>query len=74
MPKRQPEYRQHRPHGEFIQGLDAAVGDRESFRAGLVAAVASVVDLQEVPLSEAQEVLGRAHRRVTAVLNLGTTS
>ena len=71
-PKRQPEYRQGREHCEFVRGLGESVSDRDCFLAALHAAVGSRMDLQEVPLVEAQAVLKLPHRKVTGVVDTAT--
>ena len=67
LPKRRPEYRADRPHGDFVRGLKASgVPDRSELLAAIVHAAASRLELTEVGVDEAAGALAAPHRKVTA--------
>lgn len=69
MPKRQPDYRAQRPHASFVRGLGAVLPCRRQFGDALARAIAQRWELVPASLEEAEEAIGRPHRKVTRVLS-----
>lgn len=68
-PRKRPEYRAERPHGDFIRGLKATgLRDRTALLDAIVDATSERVDLTEVGIGEVQAALGAPHRQVTKVV------
>lgn len=72
-PAKQPEYRRHRPHESFVQGLSASLPCRDAFGRALVAAAGARFELEQVQLEEALPALEAKHRSVTCLVDLAAT-
>jgi hypothetical protein len=72
-PAKQPEYRRHRPHESFVQGLSASLPCRDAFGRALVAAAGARFDLEQVQIEEALPALEAKHRSVTCLVDLAAT-
>ena len=68
-PKRQPAYRENRPHGNFVKALKGDIGSRSELVAALTAAAAERLELHEVSLQEAEQALSVPHRKVTTLVD-----
>ena len=73
-PKKQPAYREDRPHGDFVRGLGAALPDRTAFVDALGDAVGRRMALEPVGVEAAEAALAREHRRVTTLVDLGPST
>ena len=66
MPKKRPEYRASRPHGDFVRSLKASgVPDRSELLRAIVDAAATRLELTQVTIKEAAEAMAAPHRKVT---------
>ena len=72
-PARQPEYRRHRPHEQFVRGLGAVLPCRDAFGRALAAAAAQHFELETAQLEDALPALETPHRRVTCKVDLDAT-
>ena len=67
-PERQPEYRQHRSHDEFLCRIRDYLPSRSTFFQRLHASLSDHFTLQERAVSDAMEALQRPYRRTTRLL------
>ena len=70
MPKKRPEYRADRPHGDFIRSLSAAgVAGKKPLLDAIVHAAEAHFELREGGAREADGALAAPHRKTTRALN-----
>ncbi len=67
MPPKMPQYRQQRPHDEFLCRLKDHFPSRAHFQQGLIQYLCHCFDVREMTLDQCHEIMERPHRKATCV-------
>ncbi len=68
IPPKMPKYREGRAHSDFLSPLSSHLADKEEFFQKFQASLSEHFEVEKATLKDAEERLGRPHRKATALL------